>query len=167
MVMAKSKTVFDSYRERKAWELVALELEIKLAKKIGENLYETGLLNSDPSLIYPGPPSDLYILDPSSDARLRIRNSNRRITGINPVDGTKATDPVYRKISKIEIEYRSPAYFSFFLEELKTKMERRKMGEEEYMHILETPENKLIEEWEAKIEKASKSGLRSEAAAWA
>jgi hypothetical protein len=96
-----------------------------------------------------------------SDVEAMIHNSNERSTGVDPVDGTKSTDPVYRKISKAARFAHDPAYsnpywtFAGLMQDIVTdlqiKMEERKMSKPEYQHLKRTSMKNLLEEWVEQI----------------
>ena len=97
----------------------------------------------------------------------RIRDCNQRSSGIVPANGKTSTDPVYRKISLADGNLNKYDRYGIALSirdhitDLQIKMERRQMTEPEYLHILETPEIQLIEEWSEPI--IERLGLRRSA----
>ena len=96
-----------------------------------------------------------------SDADLRIRNANDVNRCVDPVDGTTATDPVYRKISKAAVYAHDPQYGNPYwgvagiIQErvinLQTAMEERTMDESTYRHLLRTSMKNLLAEWDVEI----------------
>jgi len=100
-----------------------------------------------------------------SDIALVILNNNERISGVDPVDGTRATDPVYRKISKAAklayntdyIQRRGIAgIMADYVTQLQVKIEERKMTQEEYSHLYRTSMRELLLEWAGQIEERLK-----------
>lgn len=96
-----------------------------------------------------------------SDANLRIYNIGDRSTATDPVDGTKCSDPVYRKISKAQEFAWNPDYSNPYhslcgiiadeVDKLQVKLENRKMTQQEYQHLLKIPMKGLLNEWSEQI----------------
>jgi hypothetical protein len=96
-----------------------------------------------------------------SDTLIKIMSNNERSTGIDPVDGTRSTDFVYRKISKAVERARNPHHpnpywglagiISDHVIKLQIKMENRTMTREEYRHLERTSINNLLKEWSEEI----------------
>ncbi|MBX4212415.1 hypothetical protein KW787_03115 [Candidatus Pacearchaeota archaeon] len=91
---------------------------------------------------------------------LKVEDEKRATFDV--VDGTRSIDPVYRKLSKIqkllrsEQRYHNDAPFvdREINEQIKIRMERREMKEEEYKHYLKNSildlTNEFIEKYGAK-----------------
>jgi hypothetical protein len=97
-----------------------------------------------------------------SDDYIRILSSNERSTALDPVHGTKSSDPVYRKISRAA-EYAHNArgsnpYWGIAgiiqdeVTQIQVRMEKRQMTGEEYNHLSRTSMKALLAEWSEQIE---------------
>lgn len=130
------------YRHEKAIEKA--EIKIKQATKVYENIESTNGV---------------------SDTELRLHNLceiGYETEKLNPVYGTKSSDPVYRKISKmsklcgqvpIVMHWGVDGIIRQKVVDLQYKIESRKMPEEEYLHIHKSSIPKLFEEWVEQIKK--------------
>lgn len=102
-----------------------------------------------------------------TDGELRVSNIMSCVLAdgkgaTNPVQAIESFDPVYRKIAKIEHiashslggpSYKYEASIKNHADRLRMHLEGRRMGEEEYTHLLKTSINKLIDEWCEKFAK--------------
>lgn len=106
---------------------------------------------------------NLRFLNSMSDLQLRIYHCNKRIN-MPPSFMAECSDPVYKKLMKAERTLtpygKSPLYPGmeiFFIESdiqrLKTKIERRKMTQEEYDYIKNTPIRVLFKKWDEDAKK--------------
>ena len=101
----------------------------KLANKILDNLEETRSIED-----------------------IRRYNSQQRAyenNFLNPIKSQESTDHVYNKLGRAEKYARFTQFSSLYkINELKLKIERREMGEEEYSHLNKTEIQDLFKEWE-------------------
>jgi hypothetical protein len=114
--------------------------------------------------------NNLEQLKAYTDTRLQIHNSNESGRCVDPVDGTRAKDPVYRKISRAmkyahRSDYSNP-YWSIAgsihakVNDLQIKLERREMKKPEYDYLKNSSVKKLLEDWSVEINiRLSKSSI--------
>lgn len=102
-----------------------------------------------------------------TDGELRISNIISYVIAAgkgatNPVAPIASIDPVYRKIAQVEQRsnrscsgphYMYNAYIQNHADRLRMNLENRKMGEEEYTHLLKTSIDTLLDEWCEKFSK--------------
>lgn len=117
--------------------------------------------------------ANLDLLDSLSDTELQIHNSNERGIAIHLESPSRSQDEVYQKLSDAYWQacrkiYRAPtSLLQEKAERLLQKMRDRKMKEKEYLHLLETPQDVVIQGWAAEIRRErnlSPKGYSSQAA---
>lgn len=91
------------------------------------------------------------------DYKFPIACSNKRNSLVDPVDGTMAKDPVYRKISKATKYAHRAGYDDPYwpisgavqerVNDLQMELENRTMDAPTYRHLLKTSMKNLLAEW--------------------